>query len=107
MNIGLILQNRYSNHEWALVGNPTTKAEFDEALTWLGAEPKPSWTEVSGQWASVEAEIAINTIKRKRQADYVATTDSLFFKYQAGEATEQEWLEARALVANKNPYPNT
>jgi hypothetical protein len=31
----------------------------------------------------------------------------LFFKFQAGEATEQEWLDARAKIALDNPYPAT
>ena len=44
-------------------------------------------------------------VKDARQFAYQKTADPLFFKYQAGEATKQEWLNARALVVEQHPYP--
>jgi len=40
-----------------------------------------------------------------RREAYQRESDPLFFKFQAGEATEQEWLDARAAVVAANPYP--
>jgi hypothetical protein len=44
-------------------------------------------------------------VRQQRQNAYALTADPLFFKYQAGEATKQEWLDARAAVVEQYPYP--
>jgi len=43
-------------------------------------------------------------IERDRLRSYQVVSDPLFFKWQAGESTEEEWLAARALV--KELYPD-
>lgn len=58
---------------------------------------------VSGQWQSrtytqVEQEA-------KRQKDFAAEADPLFFQWQAGESTEEEWLAKRQEVRDRYPYP--
>lgn len=45
-------------------------------------------------------------VESARLIAYQTTADPLFFKWKAGEATEQEWLDARAAVVASNPYPN-
>ena len=40
-----------------------------------------------------------------RQAAYTQEADPLFFKWQAGEGTEQEWLEKREEIRARYPYP--
>lgn len=40
----------------------------------------------------------------KRQAAYTAEADPLFFKWQAGEATEAEWLAKRQEIRDLYPY---
>ena len=41
-----------------------------------------------------------------RQAAFASEADPLFFKWQAGEATEYEWLSKRAEIRNRYPYPS-
>jgi hypothetical protein len=41
----------------------------------------------------------------KRHAAYTAEADPLFFKWQAGEATEAEWLAKRQEIRDRYPYP--
>jgi hypothetical protein len=41
----------------------------------------------------------------KRHAAYTAEADPLFFKWQAGEATEEEWLAKRQEIRDRYPYP--
>ena len=48
---------------------------------------------------------ATEDVRKARQTAYQQTTDPLFFKFQAGEATEQEWLAARQEVVDANPDP--
>jgi hypothetical protein len=43
--------------------------------------------------------------KSARQAAYAAEADPLFFKWQAGEGTEQEWLAKREEIRSRYPYP--
>jgi hypothetical protein len=41
----------------------------------------------------------------KRQAAYQRKADPLFFKWQRGTATEQEWLDMIADIKLRYPYP--
>jgi hypothetical protein len=40
-----------------------------------------------------------------RQAAYETEADPLFFKWQANEATEAEWLAKRQEIRDRYPYP--
>ena len=42
---------------------------------------------------------------RKRQAAYTQGADPLFFKWQAGEATKEEWEAKREEIRQRFPYP--
>ena len=39
----------------------------------------------------------------KRQVSYASEADPLFFKWQAGEATEEEWLSKRKEIRERYP----
>lgn len=56
-------------------------------------------------WAAEAPARQRKAVEDARRAAYQLAADPLFFKYQAGEATEQEWLDARAAVVAANPYP--
>ena len=56
-------------------------------------------------WEAGAHDRAVEAVKQARQAAYQQTADPLFFQYQAGEATEQQWLDARAAVVEAHPYP--
>ena len=43
--------------------------------------------------------------ERNRQAAYTQEADPLFFKWQAGESTEQEWVAKREEIRSRYPYP--
>ena len=43
--------------------------------------------------------------ERNRQAAYTQEADPLFFKWQAGEATKEEWEAKRAEIRERYPYP--
>jgi hypothetical protein len=56
-------------------------------------------------WEAGAYDREVAAVKQARQAAYQQTADPLFFQYQAGEATEQQWLDARAAVVEAHPYP--
>ena len=59
--------------------------------------PPPTPEEIAAQ-ERAEAEA-------NRQAAFEREADPLFFKWQAGEGTEQEWLAKREEIRARYPYP--
>ena len=74
-------------------------------------DAQPGWVYKDGVFAPVEADpaeaLAAELTKQRaaRQVTYTAETDPLFFKWQAGEATEAEWLAKREEIRTRFPYP--
>ena len=101
MDIALVLVQNYSNFQWALNGD-----SYD-GLEWLDESPKPTEAELQAQWADVQYKVAYDAVSASRHAAYVAPngSDAVFMKYQRGEATEQEWLDAVQEINDANPYP--
>lgn len=50
---------------------------------------------------------AVEQVKQARHSAYTAAggSDAIYLKYQRGEATEQEWLDAVQAINDANPYP--
>ena len=44
-------------------------------------------------------------VEESRRQAYIRDADPLFFGYQRGENTEQEWLDAVQAVKDAFPYP--
>jgi hypothetical protein len=99
MDIPKILERRYPDARWTLNGDSYA------GLTWLSEGDAPTEAELSAEWAQVEYEVAYEAVQKQRQAAYQAESDPVFFDYQRGDATEQEWLDAVEAVKVANPYP--
>jgi len=54
----------------------------------------------------VAQEQALASAQRNRASAYTAEADPLFFKYQAGEVTKEEWLAKREEIRSRYPYPS-
>ena len=65
------------------------------------------WTQLktAEQKAEKQKQEALETAERNRAAAYAQEADPLFFKYQRGEATEQEWLDKIEEIRARYPYP--
>jgi hypothetical protein len=46
-------------------------------------------------------------VRAARAAAYRDEADPIFFQYQRGEATEQEWLDKIEEIRARYPYPDT
>lgn len=97
MDIGLILAKEYADRLWTLVGD-----NYDD-LEWKDSLPKPTLKELEALWPGVQLSTEKHRIDDLRRAEYQKTADPLFFSYQRGEATEQEWLDAVQAVKDKYP----
>ena len=51
------------------------------------------------------AEKQLAQAESNRQTAYTQEADPLFFKWQAGEATKEEWEAKRAEIRARYPYP--
>ena len=100
MDIAHVLTRRYPGKVWGLVDNDYDTLECEDDT------PKPTLAKLKKLWPGVEAEMAKESAEYARRRDYGVTADPLFFKYQRGEATEQEWLDAVQAVKDAHPYPD-
>lgn len=99
MDISLVLTKRYRDAQWTLDGDSYS------GLTWLSDGDAPTLDELEAEWAQVEYEVAYEAVQKQRQATYQATSDPVFFDFQRGEVTEQDWLDAVQAVKDAHPYP--
>jgi hypothetical protein len=99
MDIPAILLAKYAGSEWALNGDDY------EGLTWLSNSKKPTEAELVELWPTVQYETAYAQVEQARAEAYRQTSDPIFFQYQRGDATEQEWLDAVLAVKTAHPYP--
>ena len=99
MDISKILTRRYPDAEWTLNGDSYS------GLTWLSDGDAPTLAELEAVWAQVEYEVAYEAVQKARQAAYQSESDPVFFDYQRGEVTEQDWLDAVQAVKDAHPYP--
>ena len=99
MDIPAVLTRNYPGAIWSLNGDDY------EGLEWLDESPKPSKKEIEDAWPAVQFAIEMERVERARSVAYRETADPLFFQYQRGEITEQEWLDAVQAVKDAHPYP--
>jgi hypothetical protein len=99
MDIRTILACKFSGAEWVLDGDDYA------GLTWLSEGKAPTEKQLEALWPEVQNEVAMEQVEQARAVAYRETSDALFFKYQRGTATEQEWLAAVQAVKDAHPYP--
>ena len=83
-----------------------------EAVEVTGIDPMPGvgtgWSYVKGAWvAPVPPVPTTEQVEEARRVAYQTDSDPLFFGWQRGENTEQDWLDAVQAVKDAHPYPET
>jgi hypothetical protein len=86
--------------QWTLDGDDYA------GLTWLDDSPKPTQAELDAAWPQVQWDRQYAQAQQARHAAYVEQSDPVFFRWQRGQATEQDWLDAVAAVDAAHPYPD-
>jgi hypothetical protein len=94
-----VLRANYPDALWTLDG------EDYDGLTWLSDSPKPTQAELDAAWPQVQYEQQRAAIETQRRNAYTQEADPLFFSYQRGEATEQDWLSVVQSIKERYPYP--
>ena len=85
--------------QWSLTGNDYA------TLRWYDDTPKPTQQELDDAWPAVQQARAQTQVDQQRHAAYVAESDPLFFQWQRGEATEQQWRDKVAEIQARYPDP--
>lgn len=95
----LVLTMNYPGSEWSM------NDETYESLVWYSGTAKPTKEELDALYEATRVENEKNKKDALRKAAYQETSDPLFFKWQSGEGTKEEWLAARGSV--KESFPST
>jgi hypothetical protein len=98
MDYGIILGRRF-------VGQSFSVGETYESIVSLDGSAIPTEKQLQALWPEVQHEVQTERVEQARAIAYRETSDPLFFKYQRGTATEQEWLDAVQAVKDAHPYP--
>lgn len=99
-----ILLHLVPKAEFVIHGDPSTAEEYSAQVIWHDARPQPSWADIEANRATVQTTLANEAAQQARANDYRTEADPLFFGYQRGENTEQEWLDKVAEIRARHPY---
>ena len=95
-----ILVKKYQGSEWSI------KDDSDYlTLEWFSENTKkPTKEELDTLWDTEVKTLVQNDINRvMRKHMYESETDALFFAYQRGECTQEDWLSAIENIKKKFP----
>jgi hypothetical protein len=93
---------------WQTTNDPSAEvfAFYPEGTVSVPLKPGADFAWQGGAWVCVPAPAPPREVQEAlRQAAYAAEADPLFFKWQAGEATEAEWKAKREEIRARYPYP--
>jgi len=100
IDYSLILATNYADAQWSLNGDTY------DGLTWLDETPKPTQAELDAQWPAVDYQNQYDLVSKTRHAEYIKTSDPIFFEWQRGTKTQADWDAAVQAIKDANPYPS-
>ena len=89
--------------QWWTWKDPSADQTHENVQVLDKSKKLPSKSECEAGIKALQAEWDEREIDQQRQSAYQAESDPLFFKYQAGEATEQDWLDKRNEIKARIP----
>ena len=94
-----ILATNYADQQWSLNGDTY------DGLEWFSDTPKPTQAELDAQWPAVDYQNQYDQVAKTRHAEYIKTSDPVFFEWQRGTKTQADWEAAVQAIKDANPYP--
>jgi hypothetical protein len=101
MSYALAFNKLCPDAQWSCSGSMDDYNNF----IWLDNRPQPSQADCDAVMAEAVAEKDRAVAQVNRQAAYQAEADPLYFGFQRGENTEQDWLDKVAEIRARYPYP--
>jgi len=75
-----------------------------DGLEWLDeVQTKPTQDEVTAEISRLQLLKPAKVASENRRAAYISESDPLFFKWQAGEATQEKWAAKRQEIKERFP----
>lgn len=100
----VVLPNGKAANTW-LKNNPNA-VEITDVMPQPGVGT--GWTYSEGQWSPpIPEPLSREEVDAARLASYQISSDPIFFEYQRGDKTQQDWLDAVQAVKDAHPYPPT
>lgn len=99
INYPAILSLNYPTAQWSLDGDTY------DGLVWFDSTPKPTQAELDAQWPEVDYKNQCTAVEKTRHAEYIKTSDPIFFEWQRGTKTQADWEAAVQAIKDANPYP--
>jgi hypothetical protein len=90
---------------YAYGGGWTLREDSYEGLDWKREEPKPTEAELQAKLPDALRAQATDAARQARQSLFAEQADPLYFKWQRGEATKEEWEALVEQIRLDNPYP--
>lgn len=84
--------------QWFGLKDPSKGHVYENIIVHDDTKTLPSKEECEAGIIALQAEWDAKLINQQRQSAYQTESDPLFFKWQRGEATEQEWLDKVAEI---------
>lgn len=75
-----------------------------DTMQWLSEGQAPTYEECVEAWPTVQAQIANKQAESDRRRAFTSEADPLYFGWQRGENSEQEWLDKCAEIRARYPY---
>ena len=94
-----VLVANYAGTEWSIAGNDYA------TLEWYSEGTAPTQAELDAQWPTVDYNNQYAEVETTRRTQYEAQSDGLFFEWQRGTNTKENWEAEVEAIKNANPYP--
>ena len=94
-----ILTANYPGSQWSMSSDDYL------GLEWFSSDPKPTQAELDAQWPAVDYQYQYEIVSQTRHAEYIKTSDPIFFEWQRGTKTQADWDAAVQAIKDANPYP--
>lgn len=79
-----------------------------DGTVWTGSDDDRTYPDpapIDAEYNRLMAQVPHAEVEAARLAAYEKESDPLYFKWQRGDATREEWLAAVEAVKAANPYP--
>jgi hypothetical protein len=104
VNLVDIINTIVPNAELAVRGAPSNANEYVTNVEWFDSRPQPTWDAIEAARPAAEVAQANTTARTNRHQAFIAEADPLYFAWQRGEATEEDWLAKCAEIRARYPY---
>lgn len=99
-----IIRHLVPDAKFVMNGDPSNETEYTQNVQWHDDRPQPTWNEIQAAQSNVETKLRNEQAKQARAQAFRTEADPLYFGWQRGENTEQEWLDKVAEIRARHPY---